>query len=67
MNRCLIFLASLMLTFVAISSASGASARDWGRAAIGANAAERAGAGHWSAARLAVTPSRLIAIDVIGL
>lgn len=38
MNRCFIFIASLFLAFLAISSASTASPSDWKRAADGSTA-----------------------------
>ena len=64
MTRCLIFLASVMLTFVTISSASSASP---GGFAFRSPAATRAAGAHWSVGALAGTPSRLSAIAMVGL
>jgi hypothetical protein len=62
MNRLLIFFASLVLTFVTISSACSASAADW----RGASPEARSGLGFGGGA-LAGSPSRLVSIDVIRL
>jgi len=71
MNRCLIFCASLLLTFVTISSVCGASTADWHRAALDARAAAPFGGTRASASFgggwMSVTPSRLVSIDVIRL
>ena len=64
MTRSLIFLASLLITFVTISTASSASPVAF---AFHSPLAERPSGGHWNAASLAVTPSRLSMIDVVGL
>ena len=64
MNRCLIFVASLILTFVTISSACSARPGELG---LGPTAPQARQAGYWGASGPAVTPSRLVAIETIGL
>jgi hypothetical protein len=64
MTRSLIFLASLLMTFVTIATASSASPVGL---VLHSTLAERPSGGHWSAAALAVTPSRLSMIDIVGL
>jgi hypothetical protein len=62
MNRFLIFCASLLLTFVTISSACSASASAWHRPVLAGRASASLGT-----AWFAVTPSRLMSIDAIRL
>jgi hypothetical protein len=66
MNRFLIFFASLVLTFVTISSACSASASEWQRSAFGAKSGAGFGGGALTGT-LAGTPSRLVSIEVIRL
>lgn len=67
MNRALIFLASLVLTFVTISSASGATPMQWAGKAVGTHGECHSSGGHAGAGWLAVTPSTLISPESIGL
>jgi len=71
MNRCLIILTSVVLTFVTIGSVCSATTAEWRRAALGSTAGERSAEvrsnGHWGAGWLSVTPSKLVSIDEISL
>jgi hypothetical protein len=62
MNRCLIFCASLLLTFLTISSACSASPGEWHAPASAARASVGLGGG-W----LTAMPSRLVSVDIIRL
>jgi hypothetical protein len=66
MNRLLIFFASLVLTFVTISSACSASASEWQNPKLDSRSGASLGGGALAGA-LDGTPSRLVSVDVIRL
>ena len=56
MNRCLVLIASVVLTFVAISSAASAGASDWTRIAQGASLGAEALSGPDEAGGTSIAP-----------